>query len=92
MQTRPHLSEIVAAEASDRQLCVLALGHDRGWSEAASSFCGQPVRLGNSYAALLQSVGRSWAEALEEESVWQLVGVLLPPSAQQAAAAAAAQG
>lgn len=87
-QTRPHLSEIVCAEASEAHGCVLALGHDRGWSEAASSFCGEPVRLGNSYAALLEfwadtqgGGGGSWAEALHEEAVWRLVGVLRPPGA-----------
>jgi phosphohistidine phosphatase SixA len=37
-QTRGHLAEIVAAEAEDGHACVLCLGHNKGWSEAASAF------------------------------------------------------
>ena len=141
------------AEAAPSQQCVLLMGHDRGWSEAASSlavgpsFCswcsvlvqarraagwgvaagcrrfspgqrchppratppgyvrsarlgsqrccgsasalpcppgpprralqGRPIGLGNSHAALLESEGESWAEALEGPH-WRLVDVLVP--------------
>ena len=37
-QTRAHLQEVVAAEAADTHACVLCLGHNKGWEEAASSF------------------------------------------------------
>lgn len=37
-QTRTHLEEVVAAEASTTHACVLCLGHNKGWEEAASSF------------------------------------------------------
>lgn len=37
-QTRGKLEEIVIAEASIDHSCVLCLGHNKGWEEAASSF------------------------------------------------------
>lgn len=37
-ETRNHLQEVVATEASGIHTCVLCLGHNKGWSEAASSF------------------------------------------------------
>lgn len=36
--TRGFLEGLVAAEASSTQTCVLCLGHNKGWEEAASSF------------------------------------------------------
>ena len=38
---------------------VLCVGHNKGWEEAASTLSGQPVRLKNACAALLE-VSRSW--------------------------------
>lgn len=77
-QTRAHLAEIVAAEAGPSHTCCLCLGHNKGWEEAASSFAGKDVRLGNSHAALLEGRGASWAEAVAEGMQWQLVQVLEP--------------
>ncbi len=34
--------------------CVLCLGHNRGWQEAASALTDRTVRLGSAHAALLQ--------------------------------------
>lgn len=80
-QTRGHLSELVAAEAASSHSCCLCLGHNKGWEEAASSFAGETVRLGNAHAALLEAQGASWAEALAEGTRWRLVQVLTPRAA-----------
>ncbi|PSC74382.1 phosphoglycerate mutase [Micractinium conductrix] len=77
-QTRGHLAEIVASEAAAGHGCCLCLGHNKGWEEAASSFAGQEVRLGNSHAALLEGRGSSWGEALEDGAPWRLVRLLRP--------------
>ncbi|PRW57804.1 phosphoglycerate mutase [Chlorella sorokiniana] len=77
-QTRGHLSDIVAAEAAAEHSCCLCLGHNKGWEEAASSFAGEAVKLGNSCAALLEGRGASWADALAADSQWRLVRLVSP--------------
>jgi len=77
-QTRGHLQEIVVAEATARHNCVLCLGHNKGWEEAASSFAGETLKLGNCYAALLEGYGKDWREAFEENARWKLVSLLRP--------------
>ena len=37
-QTKAHVEEIVAAEASAEHRCVLLLGHNKGWEETATSY------------------------------------------------------
>lgn len=37
-QTRAHLETIVVTEADDGHRCVLCLGHNKGWEEAATSY------------------------------------------------------
>lgn len=37
-QTRAHLQEVVAGEAKRSHSCVLCLGHNKGWEEAATSY------------------------------------------------------
>jgi hypothetical protein len=77
-QTRAHLQEVVIAEATAAQKTVLCLGHNKGWEEAASSYAGETVKLGNCYAALLEGSGENWNAAFEEEAAWELVSVLRP--------------
>ena len=75
----PLLQAVVSSEAAPSQACVLCLGHNRGWEEAASELAGRAVRLGNSHAALLLGAGASWAAAFEPPVArWELVGVLAP--------------
>ena len=90
------LQALVAAEAgyapsssSSSHHCVLCLGHNRGWEEAASSFAGRDIKLGHCHAALLELSGvASWEEAFHdkgkggemvvESKTWTLVDVLVP--------------
>lgn len=40
------------------------MGHNKGWEEAASMFCGASVELKTCNAALLETAGKSWNEVL----------------------------
>ena len=66
------------AAVSDDLTCVLALGHNPGWEEAAQWLCGQDVRLSTANAALLVGAGSSWREALDGAGSWGLHDVLRP--------------
>lgn len=83
-QTRQHLSECVLQVAADGVQCVLCIGHNKGWEEAASCFAGTPVRLETANAALLQVDKTSWEEAFADGVKWELVGVLIPQGLQSA--------
>jgi polyadenylate-binding protein len=56
----------------------MCVGHNRGWEEAASSWAQRAVRLSTASAALLETVGGSWQEALSEGAQWRLVQVVTP--------------
>jgi polyadenylate-binding protein len=77
-QTRAHLQEVVVAEASAKHSTVLCLGHNKGWEEAASSYAGETIKLGNCYAALLEGSGNDWSDAFKDDAQWKLVSVLRP--------------
>lgn len=60
---------------------VLAVGHNRGWEEAASALAGAPVRLETATAALFEGAAKaaaSWPDALTagDEGAWTLVGLV----------------
>lgn len=76
-ETRPHLQAQVAAKASPSTTCVMCIGHNRGWEEAASEFCGTNVELKSATAALLEVEGSSWEAALEANT-WELRCVVNP--------------
>lgn len=77
--TRKHLQTVIV-DACRQSVhdCVLCLGHNKGWEEAATSFAGRPVRLETANAALLEGSGETWADAFASDSDWTLVGVLVP--------------
>jgi len=78
-QTRQHLQECLLEVVDDsKNLCVMLVGHNKGWEEAASSFAGHAVKLKTASAALLQVAAKSWSDVLKEDASWQLVGVLTP--------------
>ena len=56
---------VAAVEALEDEVgCVLTLGHNPGWSEAASWLSGQSVQLAPAHAALLSASGADWREVL----------------------------
>jgi phosphohistidine phosphatase SixA len=57
---------------------VLALGHNPGWQDAVDWLCGEEVELKTANAALLESSGDSWRDALHGEGAWHLLEVLRP--------------
>ena len=58
--------------------CVMCIGHNKGWEEAASLFCGQAVELQSASAALLsQPPGEdSWEGAFGGGGTWRLDGIV----------------
>lgn len=79
-QTREHICECLMEVADDSKTsCILCVGHNKGWEEAASAFAGKVVKLKTASAALLQCAANSWKDVLTHDSThWQLVGVLSP--------------
>ncbi|KIY93249.1 hypothetical protein MNEG_14713 [Monoraphidium neglectum] len=78
-QTRSHLEECIRGVACDTaNFCVMCVGHNKGWEEAASSFAKQAVRLHTASAALFEAVGRTWSDATHPEVEWRLVQVVTP--------------
>ena len=65
-----------AAGWDDGATVVLALGHNFGWSDAASELSGVEIMLSTGAAALLEGEGGTWAEALGGR--WRLDRVLVP--------------
>ncbi len=56
---------------------VLLLGHNPGWSDAATWLTGAPVRLAPAHAALMRGVSAEWADVLGAGGL-ELVDVLRP--------------
>lgn len=79
-QTKHHLEETVRAVACDAQhFCVMCVGHNKGWEEAASAFARRAVRLSTASAALFErAAGGSWEDATAPGADWTLVQVLTP--------------
>lgn len=63
--------------AGQAKRCILCLGHNKGWEEAASTMAGKPVRLETSNAALLQADEASW-QTWSSDTRWTLVDLLKP--------------
>lgn len=81
-QTAQHIQENVLKYAGDDITTIMCMGHNRGWEEAASQFCGVAVELKTANAALLEAPGISWKEAFEKAGMggWKLVGIMKPDS------------
>ena len=67
-----------AAEWDEAWRCVLTLGHNPGWSEAASILAGRELGLTTANAVLLErdDEDATWADALLEG--WRFVELLRP--------------
>ncbi|KAI8471818.1 MAG: hypothetical protein J3K34DRAFT_505539 [Monoraphidium minutum] len=78
-QTRTHLEECIRSVACDTaNFCVMCVGHNKGWEEAATSFAQRAVRLHTASAALFEAAGRSWQDATAPDVEWRLVDILTP--------------
>ena len=56
---------------------VMCIGHNKGWEEAASLFCGEVVKLESASAALLSRPDEdSWEGAFDDEGQWHLDGIV----------------
>lgn len=93
-QTRQHLQDVITEETADSNAtCVLCLGHNKGWEEAASSFVGEKVKLQPCTAALLDQHAASWEEAFQQDAAapWGLVCTVSPNTAADNRAVAEGQ-
>ncbi|XP_004486399.1 uncharacterized protein At3g52155, chloroplastic [Cicer arietinum] len=81
-QTAEHLQNVICRYSRDEILTVMCMGHNKGWEEAASMFCGASVELKTCNAALLETAGKSWNEAFATAGFggWKLQGILKPSS------------
>lgn len=55
---------------------ILVIGHNPGWSEAATALSGTPLSLGTAQAALLEHPGEDWITAVGELGRWKLKGIV----------------
>lgn len=55
---------------------LMLIGHNPGWSEAASYLSGSPLSLGTAQAALLEHTGQEWVEALHSPGSWRLRAII----------------
>lgn len=55
---------------------ILLIGHNPGWSEAASTLSGTPMSLGPGQAALLEHPGDDWIDAINDLGRWKLKGIV----------------
>ncbi|GBG80962.1 hypothetical protein CBR_g31519 [Chara braunii] len=80
-QCAEHLVETVSQNARDEDTCVMCMGHNRGWEEAASDFVGTNVELKTANAALLSvQGGETWRETFELAGFggWKLEAIVFP--------------
>ncbi len=57
---------------------VMVLGHNPGWQQAVAWLSDQQIAMTTANAALLETEGESWREALQDDRTWQLVDVIRP--------------
>lgn len=69
----------LVAEQPDELESLLLLGHNPGFSLAASWLCGGEIELKTAHAAVLEAEAGSWKETLRM-GAWRLVEVLTPES------------
>jgi phosphohistidine phosphatase SixA len=78
-QTKQHIEETIRSVACDaKNFCIMCVGHNKGWEEAASAFANQAVRLGTASAALFELANSSWDDVTSPDTEWRLVEVVTP--------------
>lgn len=55
---------------------LMAIGHNPGWSEAATQLSGTPLSLGTAQAALLEHAGDDWVQTLHDPHSWKLKAII----------------
>ncbi len=63
-------------EVADSVQTLLCIGHNPGWSDAATLLSGHPVGLDTAEAAILEKAGQSWTETLSDSGLWRLKGIV----------------
>jgi phosphohistidine phosphatase len=63
-------------DEDDAMETILMIGHNPGWSEAATVLCGTPLSLGTAQAALLEHSADEWITAMSDIGRWKLKGIV----------------
>ncbi len=64
-------------EVDDAIETLLLIGHNPGWSDAATQLGKTPLNLGTAQAALLEYLGTgTWADALYDPKEWRLRSIV----------------
>lgn len=56
---------------------MMLLGHNHGWSDAASRLSGRPILLKTAHVAVLEHTSTSWSEAIHDMN-WTFVTYVTP--------------
>ncbi len=71
-----HLVIQCCADEDDGLATILLIGHNPGWSEAATALTGTPLSLGTAQAALLEHSGDEWIAAISDLGHWKLKDIV----------------
>jgi len=71
-----HLVFQHCADEEDVLDTILLIGHNPGWSEAATALSGTPLSLGTAQAALLEHFGDDWISAIGDLGHWKLKDII----------------
>ncbi len=63
-------------EVADTVQTLLCIGHNPGWSDAATALSGNPVGLDTGEAAILEKKGESWTQTISDHGLWRLKGII----------------
>lgn len=66
------------ATVADEVTTAMVLGHNPGWTHAVWWLSGKSVEMTTANAALLETTGDTWREALHGEGHWELIDVVRP--------------
>eukprot|EP00959_Pyramimonas_sp_CCMP1952_P450863 9439849-Pyramimonas_sp.AAC.1 len=62
---------------SESVKCVMCMGHNKGWEEAASDLAGTTIKLNTGEAVLLEMLGETWeAVMMERENSWAVQDII----------------
>jgi len=66
------IAAVISRHATARDVQLLVVGHNPGFSSAASILAGESLRLGTGDAAHLVLEADTWAEGLQMQGAWEL--------------------
>jgi phosphohistidine phosphatase len=71
-----HVVIQVCGYEDDAHETILMIGHNPGWSDAATALSAIPLSLGTAQAALLDHPADEWMTAISDIGRWKLKGIV----------------